>query len=107
MDLDKTFIFAQAPAHDIKDSVQLVLVLANGDLRPVESFNLADQERETALKETIVKYEGLEAGTMGPHGHFEDYKFFWTDAHGFKTEMKLSLKPKEDEQHGENLPNQG
>lgn len=106
MELDKTFIFAQAPTHDIKDSVQLVLVLANGDLRPVESFSLADQEREKQLKETIVKYEELAPGAMGPHGRFDDYKFFWTDAHGFKTEMKLSLKPKEELDNGEDIPNQ-
>lgn len=104
MDLESMYIFAQAPTHDIKDSVQLVLVLANGDLRAVDTFSLRDDEPR--LKETIVKYSELEPQTTGPHGYFEDYKFFWIDANGFKTEMKLSLKPKEDKEYAENLPDQ-
>lgn len=106
MDLDSMYIFAQAPTHDIKDRVQLVLVLTNGDLRAVDSFDLVSDAEEVRLKETILKYGELEPGTTGPHGYFEDYKFFWTDAHGFKTEMKLSLKSKEDIPYAENLPNQ-
>lgn len=106
MDFDSHFIFAQAPTHELKDRMQLVLVLTNGDLRAVDIFDLADPKSERELMETILKYESMEPGSFGPHGYFDDYKFFWTDTNGFKTEMKLSLKLKEGIQDGENLPDQ-
>lgn len=90
--------------QSFKDKVQLVLVLSNGDLRAVEFFDLSNEEEVSKLKEVIKTYEQLPKGQRGPHGMFEDYKFFWTDTNGVRIEVGLSLK--EDNSNVENLSNQ-
>lgn len=106
MELGKMVIRAKRPVHANKDTVQLVLVLQNGDLRAVDIYNLNDPASEEKLKEAINFYNTSARGVTGPHGYFEDHKFFWTDTNGVKMEMSLDLITEEELEDGSNLPDQ-